>query len=90
MLPIRNSVSPTKCYFIFLPLICILFLVLILPSSASSQQAGGIAPSGPQVRTVCSVAEAKSEQRNGSFVMTEARSTFYVPDDHEVIDYFEW
>jgi hypothetical protein len=37
-----------------------------------------------------SVVGAKGEQRNGSFVMTEPRSVFYIPEDREVIVYFEW
>ncbi len=59
-------------------------------SRARAQQAGGVAPAGPQVHVVRSMVGAKGEQRNGSFVMTEPRSVFYVPDDREVIVYFEW
>jgi hypothetical protein len=33
--------------------------------------------------------EAKGEQRNGTFVVTEPRPTFYVPEDREVTVYFE-
>jgi S1-C subfamily serine protease len=69
----------------------LLLLVLSIFCIASpAQQSGGVAPSGPQVRLVRSIVGAKGEQRNGSFVMTEPRSTFYVPDDREVIVYFEW
>ena len=64
------------------------FLLAGLPSL--SQQAGGVAPSGPQVRLLRSLVGAKGEQRNGSFVMTEPRSVFYVPEDREVVVYFEW
>ena len=56
----------------------------------AAQQAGGVAPAGPQVHPVRSVVGAKGEQRNGTFVMTEPRSVFYVPEDREVIVYFEW
>ena len=55
-----------------------------------AQQAGGVTPSGAQVHLIRSVVGAKGEQRNGSFVMTDPRSTFYVPEDREVIVYFEW
>jgi len=55
-----------------------------------AQQAGGVAASVAQVRIVREVVGAKGEQRNGSFVMTEPRSTFYVPDDREVVVYFVW
>lgn len=55
-----------------------------------AQQAGGLAPAGPQVHVVRSIVGAKGEQRNGTFIMTEPRSVFYVPEDREVIVYFEW
>jgi hypothetical protein len=68
------------------------FIFLLLASSFPlfAQQAGGVAPSAPQVRLIRGVVGAKGEQRNGGFVMTEPRSTFYVPDDREVIVYFVW
>ena len=49
-----------------------------------------MAPSGPQVRMVRGVVGAKGEPRNGTYVMTDRRTTFYVPDDREVVVYFEW
>jgi hypothetical protein len=64
--------------------------LLLSPLASAGQQAGGVAPSGPQVHLVRAVVGAKGEQRNGTFVMTEPRSIFYVPDDREVIVYFEW
>jgi len=63
---------------------------IIAAPALLAQQAGGVAPAGPLVHLVRSVEGAKGEQRNGSFVMTEPRSTFYVPEDREVIVYFEW
>jgi hypothetical protein len=55
-----------------------------------AQQAGGLAAAGPQVHVVRYLVGAKGEQRNGSFVMTEPRSVFYIPEDREVIVYLEW
>jgi hypothetical protein len=68
------------------------FTSLLLASSLPlfAQQAGGVRASTPQVRLVRGVVGAKGDQRNGGFVMTEPRSTFYVPDDREVIVYFVW
>jgi Trypsin-like peptidase domain len=68
------------------------FGLLVLADSLPlvAQQAGGVAASVPQVHLVRAVVGAKGEQRNGSFVMTEPRSTFYVPDDREVVVYFVW
>ncbi len=67
-----------------------LMALTICAAPSRAQQAGGVAASAPQVRMVRSVVGAKGEQRGGSFVMTDPRSTFYVPEDHEVIVYFEW
>ncbi len=54
------------------------------------QQAGGVPASGPRVKMVRSVAGTKGDPRGGSFVMTDPRTTFFVPDDRQVIVYFEW
>jgi len=66
-----------------------LALLLSGPASAA-QQAGGVTPSGPQVHLARVLVGAKGEQRGGTFVMTEPRSVFYVPDDREVVVYFQW
>jgi S1-C subfamily serine protease len=68
----------------------IMLALLSAPWALHAQQAGGVSPAGPQVHLLRSVVGAKGEQRNGTFVMTEPRSTFYVPEDREVIVYFEW
>jgi hypothetical protein len=39
---------------------------------------------------VRSVAGTKGETRGGSYVILDPRTTFYVPDDRQVIVYFEW
>ena len=66
------------------------FTLSIFCCTTTAQQSGGVAPSMSQVRLVRSIVGAKGEQRNGSFVMTDPRSTFYVPGDREAIVYFEW
>jgi hypothetical protein len=72
-------------------LFCIAVVVpLLLTSSTSAQQAGGVAPTGSTIRVVRAQTGAKGEARNGTFFMTEPRSTFYAPDDKDVIVYFEW
>jgi S1-C subfamily serine protease len=55
-----------------------------------AQQAGGVQATGPTVRMVRSVAGTKGETRGGSYVILDPRTTFYVPDDRQVIVYFEW
>lgn len=49
---------------------------------------GGVA--GQQVRLVRTIVGAKAESRNGAYLITDRRTAFYVPDDREVIVYFEW
>jgi trypsin-like peptidase len=67
----------------------LLALSLFSYPTAFAQQIGGAAI-GSQVRVVRALVGAKAEARNGAFVMTEPRSTFYAPEDREVIVYFEW
>src|SRR5260370_5214466 len=65
---------------------CLIFWVAPL----LGQQAGGGPAAGPKVRMVRSVAGTKGESRGGSYVILDSRTTFYVPDDRQVIVYFEW
>jgi S1-C subfamily serine protease len=72
-----------------------LVFTLVLPFVAAGtllgiQQAGGVPASGPSVKMVRSVAGTKGDPRGGSFVMADPRTTFFVPDDRQVIVYFEW
>ena len=80
----RGNLS--RCASLLFSFVCLLGF----PFSSPAQNAGGVTPSGTQVRLLRSVVGAKGEQRGGNFVMTEPRSVFYVPDDREVIVYFEW
>jgi len=65
-------------------------LFVLSPPAAAAPQAGGVAPSASEIRLVRTVVGAKGEQRSGTFIMTEPRSVFYVPDDREVVVYFVW
>lgn len=78
-----------RCTLWQLCLAAILAFFLAAPS-ASAQQAGGLSAGPSTLHLVRALVGAKGEARNGQFVMTEPRSTFYAPDDHEVIIYFEW
>jgi hypothetical protein len=76
---------------VLIPMCTSFFMLLSLfVPSLGAQQAGGVAAAGQQVHVVRSIVGAKGEQRNGSFVMTEPRMVFCVPEDREVIVYFEW
>ena len=59
-------------------------------AAVRAQQAGGVQAAGPKVRMVRSVAGTKGETRGGNYVILDPRTTFYVPDDRQVIVYFEW
>src|SRR6266851_5515970 len=59
-------------------------------TALGAQQGGGVQAAGPRVRMVRSVAGTKGEPRGGSYVILDPRTTFYVPDDRQVIVYFEW
>jgi S1-C subfamily serine protease len=59
-------------------------------TALGAQQAGGVQAAGPKVRMVRSVAGTKGETRGGSYIILDPRTTFYVPDDRQVIVYFEW
>lgn len=74
---------------------CVVVFALVLPFIAAetvrgTQQAGGVPASGPRVKMVRSVAGTKGDPRGDSFVMADPRTTFFVPDDRQVIVYFEW
>jgi len=66
------------------------FALLLGAPLIDAQQAGGVSATSSSVHLVRALVGAKGEARNGQFVMTEPRSTFYAPEDHEVILYFEW
>jgi len=85
---LRNCLRPLLIFSKDLRIL--LLVVSSLGSPLRGQQGGGVAPSGPQVHLIRFVVGAKGEQRDGSFVMTEPRSVFYIPEDREVIVYFEW
>lgn len=67
------------------------YLIPVFVLQALAQpQAGGVSAAGPKVRMVRSVAGTKGEERGGSYVILDPRTKFYVPDDRQVIVYFEW
>ena len=54
------------------------------------QQGGGVPATGPKTRVVRSIAGTKGETRGETYIILDPRTTFYVPDDRQVIVYFEW
>jgi Trypsin-like peptidase domain len=86
-LGMASSLTPTLFKVILLVLTCGLIFTGV---TNSAPQAGGVPALGPQVRMVRSVAGTKGEARGGNYVILDPRTTFYVPDDRQVIVYFEW
>jgi S1-C subfamily serine protease len=80
--------SCAKCAAKAVALICVMSLTAA--ATLSAKQAGGVQASGPRTKLVRSVAGSKGASQGNSFVMADPRTTFYVPDDRQVIVYFEW
>jgi len=57
---------------------------------APSPNAGGVQASGPVFHVVRSVAGSKGSVQGGRYIMEDPRTIFYIPQDKQVIVYFEW
>jgi hypothetical protein len=55
-----------------------------------AQQAGGVAAGEPTFRPIRSVSGTKGSVQGGRYTMEDPRTVFYVPDDKQIIVYFEW
>jgi S1-C subfamily serine protease len=72
------------------------FLVLIWPVAFEGVQqtpppaAGGVQASGPTFRVVRSVSGSKGSTQGGRFIIDDPRTIFYLPQDKQVVIYFEW
>src|SRR5882672_6659069 len=82
-----SSQTPVLCKTL---LFAVAYGLTFIGSANGAPQAGGVPAAGPKVRMVRSVAGTKGETRGGNYVILDARTTFYVPDDRQVIVYFEW
>jgi S1-C subfamily serine protease len=74
-----------------------LAFMLIMARMASSQdnrtapaQAGGVTAGEATFRLARSISGSKGSQQNSRFVMEDPRTVFYLPEDKQVIVYFEW
>jgi len=54
------------------------------------QAAGGVEMGAPRFRALRSISGTKGLQQGGRFVMEDPRTVFYIPEDKQVIVYFEW
>jgi hypothetical protein len=53
-------------------------------------QSGGVPAGQAKFRVIRSVSGSDGAQQNGSYVIRDPRTVFYIPQDHRVIVYFEW
>jgi len=68
--------------------------VLLGQSFAIAQQAppsgGGVQASGPTFRAIRSISGSKGAVQGNRYVLEDPRTIFYLPQDKQVIVYFEW
>lgn len=76
---------------------CVALLGLWVPATVAEQsaapnppQAGGVLASGAHFRMIRSVSGSKGSQQGGRYAIEDPRSVFYLPQDTQVIVYFEW
>ena len=60
------------------------------PPMDEAQQAGGVSAAEPKFRLVRSISGTKGSQRGDQYVIEDPRTVFYLPEDKQVIVYFEW
>ena len=60
------------------------------PETPPSQSAGGVQASKPRYRVIRSVSGSEGSTQNGTYLIRDPRTTFYLPQDHHVVVYFEW
>src|SRR6267378_5520530 len=86
-LRVVSSQTRTRCKALLFGVACGL---VFIGRAVGAPQAGGVPAAGPKVRMVRSVAGTKGETRGGNYIILDPRTTFYMPDDRQVIVYFEW
>jgi len=71
-----------------------LLLMILFMSICSYGQdvknSGGVLPQGSKFLMTKSVMGTKGAEQGGRFIMEDPRTTFYIPQDKQVIAYFEW
>lgn len=67
-----------------------LWVILAALTYTAAQTAGGAQAAQPSFKVIRSVSGSKGSQQGGRFVIDDPRSTFYMPQDKQVMVYFEW
>ena len=60
------------------------------PQQAPAPAGGGVQASGPAFHVVRSISGTKGSVQGSRFIMEDPRTIFYLPQDKQVIVYFEW
>lgn len=55
-----------------------------------AQAAGAVQAAEPKFRLVRAVSGSRGKEQGGQYVMDDPRTVFYLPDDRQVVVYFEW
>lgn len=71
-------------------LLCFFLSNQVLVETAAAQSAGGAQAAQPTFRVIRSVSGSKGSQQSGRFVIEDPRGIFYMPEDKQVMVYFEW
>ena len=79
------------------PILTALVVVVLLSPKSFGQQPNAPAPSGgavsaaePSFRLIRSICGGSGAQKGDHFVMDDPRSSFFIPQDKQVMVYFEW
>ena len=68
----------------------LVILVTILSARAVAQSGGAVGATEPRIHFIRSVSGSSGSEQNGRYIISDPRSTFYVPADKRVVVYFEW
>lgn len=74
-------------------LLAAVFLIASGSSTAAGekpQESGGVRAGEPRFRVIRSVSGTEGTEENGQFVIKDPRTIIYLPQDHQVMVYFEW
>jgi hypothetical protein len=59
-------------------------------SDVQQQKSGGVAAAEPRFRLIRSVSGTKGSQKGNQYFIEDPRTVFYLPEDKQIIVYFEW
>ena len=60
------------------------------PVQQPAPAAGGVQPAEPKIRIVRSISGSRGSEKGGQYIIDDPRTVFYLPEDRQVVVYFEW